>query len=255
MIPPVGGLSSFGPATAAALLIAGYLLVGEPVTGAVLHRRFEAALGRDPRARVWLYQRLLLLEWGLAALAAGVVWVAPGVGWSELGFRRPAGSLSVVAVAVALAVVVALVLTTRAVRIAARRRPGAGEPFTIPAPPAVAALVPRTVPERRWFAAVAVTAGCCEELLYRGLLFAVLSALAPGLPGWLLVLIGGVAFGMAHAYQGASGVVATGAVGAVLTALYLLSGSLLLPILVHVAVDLRILWIPVSALAVEGEVR
>src|SRR5579862_8558185 len=36
-----------------------------------------------------------------------------------------------------------------------------------------AAILPRTLAEYRWFLALSLTAGCCEELLYRGYLFAV----------------------------------------------------------------------------------
>ena len=48
-------------------------------------------------------------------------------------------------------------------------------------------------------------------------------------------------FGLAHWYQGRLGVLATGAVGAVLTQLYLTTGSLLLPMVLHVLIDLRLL--------------
>ena len=47
-------------------------------------------------------------------------------------------------------------------------------------------------------------------------------------------------FGLAHWYQGRLGVLATGAVGAFLTQLYLTTGSLLLPMLLHVLIDLRL---------------
>lgn len=249
MIPAVAGIAAFGPATAAALLIAIYLLVGEPVTGLVLHRRFESALRRSPTARVWLYQRLLILEWGLVAFVAGVVLVAPGVGWAELGLALPTGVAAALTLALAVALLVAVGWGTRAVRTAAAR----GEQLPVSASPSVLSLVPRTSAERRWFAAVAVTAGCCEELLYRGFLLAVLTALVPGTPTWVLVLVGGAVFGLAHAYQGASGMLVTGVVGVVLAALYALTGSLLLPILVHAAIDLRILWLPAAALVRQQE--
>ena len=50
-------------------------MVGEPVVGHVLHRRFEGRLRTDPGARRSFYRRLLVLEWGLAVLAL-VVWLA-----------------------------------------------------------------------------------------------------------------------------------------------------------------------------------
>ena len=62
-------LADLGPAALSAVVVAGYLVVGEPVVGHVLHRRFEGRLRTDPAARRSFYVRLLLLEWGLALLA------------------------------------------------------------------------------------------------------------------------------------------------------------------------------------------
>ena len=47
-----------------------------------------------------------------------------------------------------------------------------------------------------------------------------------------------LAFGWAHLYQGAGGVISTALIGVLLTVLYLVTGSLLVPMLVHVAIDL-----------------
>lgn len=243
MIPVVDGLDAFGPAAVAGCLIVIYLVVGEPVAGAVLHRRFEAALGHDPGARGWLYRRLLALEWGLAALAGGVVLVAPEVGWGELGLRWPDRAPGVLAIALAVFVIAVLVLTTGMVRTSARTDPQDAS-LNVLGSPSVTALVPRTPMERRWFALVSVTAGFCEELLYRGLLLAVVVAIVPGAGDLALVLVSAVAFGLAHAYQGPTGVVATGVLGAILAYLYVGTGTLLLPMVVHAVIDLRILWLP-----------
>lgn len=247
MIPAVDGLAAFGAATVAAGLIAGYLVVGEPVAGAVLHRRFEASLRHDVGARLWLYRRLLVLEWGLVALVVGVVLIAPSVGWAQLGLRLPDRAPSVTAVALVVLVLGFLLVSTRALRISARRHPEQALSVSAAAT-SVTALVPRTRVERRWFGLVSVTAGFCEELLYRGFLFAVVVALVPGISDLALVVVGGLVFGVAHAYQGLGGVVTTSVLGAILAALYVGTGTVLVPMLVHAAVDLRILWVPAGLL-------
>jgi membrane protease YdiL (CAAX protease family) len=50
-------------------------------------------------------------------------------------------------------------------------------------------------------------------------------------------------FGFCHLYQGWRYVLATGLLGACLASLYLLTGSLLAPIIVHAALDLRLIFI------------
>jgi uncharacterized protein len=248
--------ADFGPAQLSAAVIATYLVVGEPFVGYVLHRRFEGRLRTDPAARRSFYRRLLVLEWGLA-LVGLVVWVASDVGAAQVGLVLPQrwpGVLSWLAVAALLLLVLA---STRALRSGAlagpppevlrRTRPGEAR-HAEPPGHATLAVLPRSRSERHLFALVGVTAGVCEEWLYRGFFLAVVAAVAPGLPTAGLVLVAAVAFGLAHAYQGLAGTVTTGVLGGVLAGLYLATGSLLLPVLLHAAIDLRFLLVPASAL-------
>ncbi|TYP81204.1 CPBP family glutamic-type intramembrane protease [Blastococcus xanthinilyticus] len=250
-------VADFGPAALAAVVVAVYLVVGEPVVGHVLHRRFEGRLRTDDGARRSFYRRLLVLEWGLAVLAF-VVWLAaPGVAAGAVGLRWPRewpGPFSVVLVVVVLLFVVA---STRQLRSGAllemarpTRRPGEGR-HAEPPGQSTLALLPRTDEERRLFTVVGVTAGICEEWLYRGFFLAVVSALAGGPPAWVLVVVAAAAFGLAHAYQGRAGIVLTGVLGAVMAVLYLDTGSLLLPVLLHALIDLRFLLVPATALPTE----
>ena len=249
-----GSLLDFGPAALAAVVVAGYLVVGEPAVGHVLHRRFEGRLRSDPGARRSFYVRLLILEWGLALLAL-VIWLAtPGVDAGQVGLRWPQQWPGPVTGLVVLLVLAFVVVSTRALRggvlmemAEPLRRPGEGR-HSEPEGHATLALLPRTTGERRLFTVVGVTAGVCEEWLYRGFFLAVVSALAGGLPTGLLVVIAAVAFGLAHAYQGPAGVLTTGLLGGVMAALYLQTGSLLLPVLLHAAIDLRFLLVPARVL-------
>lgn len=250
-----GSLADFGPAALSAVVVAGYLVVGEPLVGHVLHRRFEARLRSDPGARRSFYRRLLVLEWGLTVLAL-VIWLSsPGIDAAAVGLRWPEQWPGPITGAVVVVVVVLVLISTRALRGGAlleapdapRRRPGEGR-HAEPPEHATLAVLPRTAAERRLFTVVGVTAGVCEEWLYRGFFLAVVAAVAGGLPDEALVVVAGVAFGLAHAYQGWAGVLTTGLLGGVLAALYLSTGSLLLPVLLHAAIDLRFLLVPARAL-------
>ena len=245
-------LADFGPAAFAAVVVAVYLVAGEPVAGHVLHRRFEGRLRTDPDARRSFYGRLLVLEWGLALLAL-VVWLsAPGVDAAAVGLVWPRSPGPLVLVLVVL-VLVFVLASTRALRGGALNdvpppaRAGEGR-HAEPPGHATLALLPRTAAERRLFTVVGLTAGICEEWLYRGFFLAVVAAVAGGLPSWVLVVVAAVAFGLAHAYQGRAGIVLTGVLGGVMAALYLGTGSLLLPVLLHAAIDLRFLLVPTRAL-------
>ena len=101
--------------------------------------------------------------------------------------------------------------------------------------PGLRALLPATPREVRAFVAVAITAGICEEVLYRGYLLWYLQSLMP----WSAAVVTAiVVFGVGHAYQGVQGILSTGVAGAIAMAIYLLTGSLLAPIVLHTALDL-----------------
>ncbi|MGY1711389.1 CPBP family intramembrane glutamic endopeptidase [Geodermatophilus sp. SYSU D00758] len=252
-----GSPADLGPAALSAVVVAGYLVLGEPVVGAVLHRRFEGRLRTDPGARRSFYRRLLVLEWGLALVALLVWLAAPGVDAGAVGLRWPVSAPGPAAAVAGLAVLVLVVVSTRALRSGAvadpvQRRPGHSPPtrgrHAEPSVHATLALLPRTRAERRLFTLVGITAGICEEWLYRGFLLAVVAAVLGSPPAVVLVVAGAVAFGLAHAYQGVAGVVATGILGGVFAWLYVDTGSLLLPVVLHVLVDLRFLLVPARVL-------
>ena len=107
-------------------------------------------------------------------------------------------------------------------------------------------LLPRTRLERRTFAMVAVTAGICEEILYRGFGVAYVRWLDPSAGSTLLIVVIGIAFGVAHLYQGPRGVLLTGLIGGAFTWITLLTGTLVPAILIHVLVDLRVVALPAT---------
>jgi uncharacterized protein len=102
---------------------------------------------------------------------------------------------------------------------------------------------PATWTERRWWVLVCITAGVCEETLFRGFMLHYLHAFPWTLNLTLALLIASVIFGSNHLYQGAGGVAGTAIVGFLFGLLFLLTGNLLLPIILHGVMDLRILAI------------
>lgn len=223
--------ASFGPLSATlGLLLLGYYLVGEPLVGVWALRRLRRGRPADPGALVAFYRLTLGILWAAAAVVLVVVAVEPGLDPAGIGIAWPVlppGTSGMLVIGAVVGVVIGM--ATRA--IAARR-----SSTPAPVPDSVALIQPSTSLERRWAGTVAVTAGVAEELVFRGLFL----ALGIGLFGLSLVLAAvavTVVFALAHVYQGVAGVVATAALGAVFAVLALATGSLLLPVLLHIAID------------------
>lgn len=96
-------------------------------------------------------------------------------------------------------------------------------------------LIPRNRAEMLASLPLCLNAGFSEELFFRlALPLLVTTVTGSAIAG---LVSAGIAFGLVHAYQGYKGVLATTALGALLTWMYLSSGSLLRPMLLHAAID------------------
>jgi membrane protease YdiL (CAAX protease family) len=99
----------------------------------------------------------------------------------------------------------------------------------------IRAVMPRTLTELCWFGGASLTAGFCEELLFRGY---VIWVFTPWLGWWGAAALSLAIFAVAHIYQGWNGVLRTGIVGGIFTLVVAVTGSLWPAIALHALVDL-----------------
>jgi membrane protease YdiL (CAAX protease family) len=213
-----------------AIVLVGFCVV-YPTVGALTWKGFvRDAKANKPGVRMRAYVELLLVQWPVVAVLLGA-WCWDGRTLTSLGLGRPdlAGwiALSVVA-----GVAVLVVLQIRAFdpedpKLREAVIGGLGE---------TRLLLPHDARENRWFRAVAVTAGVCEEIVYRGVLTVLL---AEHLPTFAAIAVATVAFGAAHAYQGARGIVKVIGFSSVLALVAWLGESLWPVIVLHAVIDLQ----------------
>jgi CAAX protease family protein len=96
-------------------------------------------------------------------------------------------------------------------------------------------LLPAKPVEFAPYCALAVTAGVCEEFLYRG--FAMAALTRAGAPLWSVLVLSSVLFGLAHAYQGRGGIVGTALLGLLFALMRIVFNSLAPVMVWHAAVD------------------
>lgn len=97
-------------------------------------------------------------------------------------------------------------------------------------------LFPRNFQEAGVLVPLAINAGLSEEIMFR-LALPLLATLATG-SATIGFAIAAATFGLMHWYQGWKGVILTGLISYVFIALYMQFGSLLVPIVIHAAIDL-----------------
>jgi membrane protease YdiL (CAAX protease family) len=101
----------------------------------------------------------------------------------------------------------------------------------------IRALLPRVRGELKYGAGLGLQAGLFEELLFRLALPALLFGIVGNGP--LAFGLACLLFGMLHLYQGAPGMLVSTALGLVFASLYVVTGSIAAPIVLHALVDLR----------------
>lgn len=207
------------------------LLVVFPVVSAhKFPRELRAIAEGRAGARVSGYRGTMAWQWSL--LASGLaVWFLGGRSLGEIGFRAPQGWGFWVSATLAFVGTAAL---TGQLRAAERDETARGEIRTQLG--GTLAFLPRHAGELRGFTQLSVTAGICEEVLYRGWFLGFFAPLL-GMPAAFVASV--LVFGLAHSYGGRDVVRKAGAMGLILGALYLLSGSLWVPIALHVFVDIN----------------
>lgn len=210
-----------------------YLVVGEPALGHLQYRRLQERLRNDPRARERVYGQTLIWEWGWMVVIALLLFTTPHP-WKVLGLVSANAHGWAILGGVSLGTVLSMILMRR---IPKGRKAGQ-KAFD-----QAAALLPVTPRERWVYAAVAVSAGICEEILFRGYLMFYLGRYLPGVYPVLIAGLAAVVFGLGHAYQGWKGVLQTGLLGWGLGIIYWVSGSLIPGMVFHALVDLRVLAI------------
>lgn len=183
----------------------------------------------DPNSRLSMYLLTIVVQWSLVG-ALALAWRRFGRTPPMLGLSWPSGWRLIVTVALPLIAVVLLTLQN----VAIATRPDVLEKVRAEMSE-VSALVPHTVPELGLFWALAVTAGICEEVLYRGFL---IGYAARFMHPWLAVLATSAVFGFGHWYQGVGNAIQTGVVGLVMAVVYYATGSIAAPIALHAIVDI-----------------
>lgn len=198
---------------------------------AVLWRTFDEAKLTDPagqRRRFWINA----IVWPWFTVAAGIaLWLYYNRPWSSLSLDLPVGWRLWCSVILISGLVAYLVSAARSVAQDPRARQSVLDQLT----GKVADVMPHTRAEMNLFTAVSITAGFCEEFLFRGFF---IWALTPWLGWWGAAALSLAVFAGWHAYQGWQGVVRTGIAGLILTASLVVFSSVWPGIVLHAILDI-----------------
>ena len=199
-----------------------------PLRGRLKLQKLMALPQIGRRERLALYASTIAFQWSAVAVVGWRVW-ARGLSLDELGLVIHGRWRILIAAIVGAATLGSLQwLNLRRVG----RTPGKSREF-------IKVLAERILPQSRGellaYLGLAVTAGVCEEFLYRGFVMAALAR--AGLAAWGVVLLSSVLFGLAHLYQGRGGLLSTLVIGTVFGTARIAYDGMVPVMLWHFAVD------------------
>jgi len=208
-----------------------FIAIVYPIVSFISYRRLlrRVAAGAAPD-RSQLYRNTLLSHWTLFFVCMAL-WAGAARPWPALGFSLQLDLWFALAAALSLLGIAVLIRQVRQVGSATqedidRIRTTYGD---------LSILIPQNGNELTRFYGLSITAGIVEEVLWRGFLIWYLSQY---MPVWAAALASAIGFGLGHAYQGISHLPQVTVVGIVFAALYVISGSIWLPIILHAALDI-----------------
>ena len=202
------------------LVMLSILLLALPLMSMLTGRRIRTATA-GPFTKLWRYARTIVILWSLTALA----WYAlrlHGLAAADVGVRPPHHPLDALLGLAFVALMLIFASARRSFEPEYRR--------------AISAVVPATRAEWLAFVPLAVSAGICEEFLYRGYALYVIAAMTGSV--WIAALLSSLAFGLGHAYQGKAGMIGAAVAGLFYACVFLYTGSLLPCMLGHFVQDI-----------------
>jgi len=206
-----------------------FLGVVVPWRGSIRMKRLLAKPGTSSRERISLYGSTMVMQWAIT-LFAGWRATARGLTARDFGFER--GEFIEILSACLLGGLALGALHWGNLRRVARAGGAGAERMRSIAKH----ILPQSGVELLPYCGLAMTAGICEEFLYRGFAYAALTR--AGAPIWLGFFATSILFGLAHLYQGRGGVLGTTILGLLFAGGRLLFGSLMPPIVWHSVIDL-----------------
>jgi membrane protease YdiL (CAAX protease family) len=207
-----------------------------PAWDALETRRLKASA--DPRKRTKWYLKVIVVSWALALL---VTWTSGG--WRQvmtIDSYAPWMPSSGAVRGFVVGLIVAIVAVQVFLLLQIRKKPEARAKL-MQALATLYFILPVTREDRRWFFLVSLTAGICEEVVYRGFLIHYLMGAPASLSVTFAVLVASLIFGLGHIYQGVRGAIGTAVLGCVFAVLFVITGNLAISILLHAIIDARIL--------------
>jgi membrane protease YdiL (CAAX protease family) len=228
-----------------------YLVFVAPVLGPRRFQRIMKMIALYPARRARLYLFMIAGEWflvivvGIIALLSAVPFAAFGLHEPIYGWLNDLDAPAYTFWLFTLFLIIAMWLLTYVGVIGTERALNHPEHAArLLRQIKLKEMLPHTELERRLWLLVSISAGVCEEIVFRGFMpwyFLEIGSIFRLQISFLLALaFSTLIFALIHSYQGWRGIVFAGVIGVICAFIYFITDSLLLAMVYHVLIDARL---------------
>ncbi|WCN39623.1 CPBP family intramembrane glutamic endopeptidase [Aneurinibacillus uraniidurans] len=228
------------------IMLLAFLLVYDPIFGKMMFERFVRKLIRNQTTRVSYYYETIAVLWGAVLLLFLAVWQYK-VPLTELGLQKvPTFNLLdgnplnawISAIVLGLILLYGIVFVVNTLLFVWKPHYFEKIQKEIEEEGYTTYLLPTSTKEKCVWVFVSITAGVCEELLYRSFLMYYLPSLLDTQSVWISLILSSLIFGLAHTYQGVKGAMKATTLGMYFCLLYLVTDSIIPGMILHTLIDL-----------------
>ncbi len=196
-----------------------------PLYALITAKKTQAYLQENPQLLIQTYKSIMVMQWAMC-LPVLILLSLKEAGLASIGLHFLTNPLSIAGLpgAIFLAYQLVRVLPYPEKRLIKTKKKLK----------AVLYILPKNGQEHKWSIMVSITAGICEEILFRGLLY---ELLAQYMLPFYAILIVNTMFGLGHAGTKLKNMLSTMGLGLLWSTIYYFTGSLWVPILMHILVD------------------
>lgn len=203
------------------------LVILMPLNGILSANKVEKFFSEIPDSRRIFFKQTIIIQVVLTVLLFGAMAINQDpISTIGLGFAYDWRLI--------LSLLLLCFLGTWVIQIYIKRRNEASILREVERDTAVLFLFPRTKVEYYWSLGVSLTVGICEEIIFRGFLYWQLAQWLPVIPA---VFVTNTIFGLVHYATGFRNAMLAFALGVLLSLIFLYSGSLWIPIVLHTLID------------------
>ena len=198
-----------------------------PVYHLFTHKKLNELVKSNPKYKLIDYKKTILFLWVLALLIL-VVFFVQQEDLSLLGLSINFDINFTISLVVGSALVIFLLVSSK---VTPENIESIEKKFND-----IIFYLPINNKEFKWFVLVSLSAGLCEELIYRGYLYWYLNQYTNI---YVSLLISNILFALAHLWSGGKNIIASFFTGLVMAGVYLFSGSIWVSILIHAGIDIQ----------------